>query len=147
MSNAIYVVAHRAGARILFQNGPHLESVETIDHLEGRLRNADHDTDRAGRTHDTSGTRHGLERHESATERAGADFARTLARRIGQLRVDHAYDRVVLVAEPSFLGMLRGACDDATAKTIASTVAKDLSWVATRDLPAHLRDALPGALP
>jgi protein required for attachment to host cells len=139
MNKTLFVVAHRGGARLLTQRGQKIESVEEIDHPEGRMRDQDRDSDRPGRTHNSSGMRHALPAQESAHDHIAADFARMIARELRARRNAGAYADVVLVAGPEFLGLLRESLDNATAKLVAGTVTKDLSWVETRDLHEHLR--------
>jgi protein required for attachment to host cells len=139
------VVAHRAGARILEQPAPGrpLELVEELDNAAGRLRNSEIDADRPGRAFDRfGGGRHAMEREESPHDRAAADFARKLADRVRAGRTDHSYGQVVLVAEPRFLGLLRGALDQPTADLVSGTIAKDLARVEVRDLGPHLSGAV-----
>ena len=139
-------VAHRAGARILEHLGPGkpLTLVEEIDNAEGRLKNGDFDADRPGRAFDRmGGGRHALEREDSPQDRAAAGFAREVAARLREGRTQQHVGQLVLVAEPRFLGMLRGALDPVCSGMLAGTVNKDLAQVEVRDLAPHLRDVLP----
>ena len=141
MLQTLFVVADRTGARFLAERGSRLQVLDEIEHPEGKLRDIDRDTDRPGRTHDATGTRHAFERAESPQERISAEFARTLARRIRTFRMAHRYRDLVLVAEPGFLGVLRAEIDSATAKTIRRTIGKDLAHVPLHDLFAALTGA------
>lgn len=138
MIRTLYVIAHRAGARLMFKRGQLTESIETIDHPEGRLRDGDRDADRPGRTHDSGGVRHALGRRESPVDHIATTFARAIAARMTELRLEKRYDAAILVAEPAFLGVLRDALDDPTAATVRGSITKDLSWVDTQDLATHL---------
>jgi protein required for attachment to host cells len=138
MTTTMFVVADRTGARFLAESGARLQVIAEIEHPEGKLRNSDRDADRPGRTHDATGTRHAYERAESPRERITAQFARTLARRIGALRMEHRYDELVLVAEPGLLGLLREALDAPTAKTVRRTIGKDLAHVPIHELADRL---------
>jgi protein required for attachment to host cells len=79
---------------------------------------------------------------QSAHDHVATTFARELADVLRQGRNDHRFTKLVLVAEPRFLGMLREALDDTTAGMVAGTVTKDLANVALQDLPAHLGSAM-----
>ena len=46
------------------------------------------------------------------------------------------------MAEPRFLGLLRGALDDVSANMVTATLGKDLAHVELRDLGPHLRAVL-----
>lgn len=140
------LIANRTGARVVEKQGPQLSLLETIDHENGRLRDRDIDSDRQGRSFDRMGaSRHALSNEESAHEHDARMFARELARRLHDERLKHSFERLVLVAEPRFLGYLREALDEATERMVIATVAKDLARVALPDLPSHLPQ-LPPAL-
>jgi protein required for attachment to host cells len=139
-------VAHRAGARILEHSGPGkpLELIEELDHAQGRLKNGELDADRPGRAFDKLGMRrHALEREESPHDRVASDFAREVAGRLRDGRTQQRFAQLVLVAEPRFLGVLRGVLDPVSTGMVTGTVNKDLAHVEVRDLPAHLKDLLP----
>ncbi len=138
-------VAHRAGARILEHTGPGkaLELIEDIDHAEGRLKNGDIDADRPGRAFDRlGGGRHALEREESPHDRDASSFARELAGKLRDGRNQQRFAQLVLVAEPRFLGILRGALDPVSEGMLAGTVNKDLAHVEVRDIAPHLSHVL-----
>jgi protein required for attachment to host cells len=75
-------------------------------------------------------------------DRAATDFAKEIASTLQSARDEHRVTELVLVAEPRFLGMMRGALDAPTAALVRHTVNKDLAHVAVRDLPSHLESAL-----
>lgn len=144
------IVANRAGARFIEVGGQGraLELRDTIDNPRGRLHDGDLDADRPGRAFDSAGEgRHALSREESASERVAANFARKLASRLSAARKAHEFDELVLVAEARFLGLLRGALDDATSKSVVTSVDKDLVAFDLAALPAHLGGVLAPARP
>lgn len=137
------VVAHRAGARILERKDPKagLSLLVSIDHERGRLQNQELESDKAGSAR--VGVKGAVfEQHDDPHHHDAKVFAKSIAERLEQGRNDHAYDALVLVAEPHFLGMLKEALDAPTAHLVAATVPKDLYQVEERDLAAHLGDAL-----
>ncbi|MGE3849412.1 MAG: host attachment protein [Gammaproteobacteria bacterium] len=145
MSNAWIVVAHRAGARIFLRRGHEaaLELLERIEHPAGLRQDREHDSDRPGRTHDRCGAgRHALSSEESPRERSAADFARELAARLAAARTAQACDRVVLVAEPHLLGLLREALDEPTRRCVSGEITRDLVHVDDRDVWSHIEALL-----
>lgn len=145
MSTTWILVAHRSGARVLAQEarGKPLQLIEDLPHPEGRLRDGDINADRPGRAFDIVGAgRHAMGKEQSPTERVAERFAKTLAERLRQGRIENRYDALVLVAEPRFLGELRAALDAPTAALVRATLDKDLGGVETRELAAHLKDVL-----
>lgn len=133
------LTANRSGARILDKQGGTLTLLETIENAEGRLRNRDIDTDRHGRAFDrATNARHALSTTESPHERIAKGFARGLADKLRQARLVRRFDRLVIVAEPHLLGLIRAELDAVTARTVIATVAKDLAHVPVDELAAHL---------
>jgi protein required for attachment to host cells len=140
------LIANRTGARLVEKQGSEFALLESFNHEQGRKRDREIDSDRHGRSFDRMGAnRHAYSNEESAHEHDARGFARELAERLGAQRTQHRFERLVLVAEPRFLGYLREALDDATKKTVIASVPKDLAEVALRELPGHLPE-LPSAL-
>ena len=145
MKTTWVVVAHRAGARILEHRvpGKGLTLVTQVDHKEGRLKNSQINTDRPGRAFQRAGEgRSAMTTEESAHERDAASFAREVADLVHAGRTENRFSQLVLVAEPRFLGILRGALDGVTAAQVAGTVSKDLAHVEVRDLGPHLEHVI-----
>jgi protein required for attachment to host cells len=143
------LLAHRSGARILENPGPGkgLEPVEEIPHPEGRFKNQDFDADKPGRAFDSHGTgRHAMERGHSPVEQAAILFAKRLAERLDQARAAGRYERLVLVAEPRFLGWLREALSPETASRVIASLDKDYAEIEPRALTARLSEELDGVL-
>lgn len=150
MHGKLLLVANRAGARLIEvrERGRSLTLLESFDNARGRLHDGDLETDRPGRTFDSAGEgRHALGREESASERVAADFARELAGHVAAALNTPAFDELVLVAEPRFLGLLRGALDKVSAKAVVASVDKDLVDLDLAALSTQLAEALAPAHP
>ena len=138
------LIANRTGARLIDRQGPNLSLLETIAHDTGRARDRDLNSDRHGETFNRVGSsRHALATSEAPHEHDARLFAHALADRLRTERLNHRFERLVLVAEPHFLGLLREALDKATERAVIATVAKDLAEIPLHDLPAHLPDLAP----
>jgi len=147
MAKTWILVGHEAGARVFENRGPGkgLEFVETIEHPEGRLRDRDIDTDRPGRSfRKDSGDprRAAMSRGEGPHDRAIADFARALADKLQRGRVENQYERLVLVAPPRFLGLLRASLDGPTAQLVVGSIDKDLAARKESELIKHLGEVI-----
>jgi protein required for attachment to host cells len=139
------VVAHRAGARILEHDGPGkgLTLLDRIDCPDGRKLEGEINTDRPGVLHGPGpGGGHPTTKRQSAHEHVAQAFALDLADRLERGRQAQRFVRLVLVAEPHFLGLLRGVLDARTAKAITATVGKDLAATRTDHLAGHLQNVL-----
>jgi protein required for attachment to host cells len=146
MKTTWIVVAHRAGARILQHAGPNkeLRVIEDIDHEEGRRKTGEIASDRPGMAYSRAGKGggHPMSTEVSPHDHAAVELVRKLAATLARGRNENRFAQLVLVAEPRFLGMLRGGLDAVTASLVSGTVPKDLAHVEVRDLPPHLRDVL-----
>ncbi len=142
MSTTWIVVAQRAGAKIYGRSTPRgsLTLQRAVEPIEGRIRKQDLAVDRPGRT-DVHGSVHhsplGIDRDPSETE--AMNFARRLAGTLEEGR-SGAYDDLVLVAEPHFLGLLAGTLSRATADRVTDTIHKDLYDATPDEIARSLRD-------
>lgn len=147
MDSTWILVADRAGARLFEQHdrAGSLTLLREYPHPEGRLKAQDIDSDEHGRVFDRMGHgRHAMSTEQSPTDRVAERYAKDLVQMLEQGRVQNAYARLVLVAEPTFLGQLRAALPAPLAATVAATVNKNLTQVTERELPEHLGDVLAG---
>ena len=145
MSHAWIVVADAARARIFSAEGPvaPIESLEQLVSPEARLHDRDLASDRPGRSFDGAGAgRHGTDAATSPKEHEAHRFAKTIADHLEQGRIVDSYTRLILVAEPHFLGLLRKAISPETTGLITYELDKDLSKFDPKDirkrLPEHL---------
>jgi len=83
--------------------------------------------------------RHAMSPKQEPTEHIAQQFALDLAELLNKGRVTHAYDKLVLMAEPKFLGILRAALDANTAALVVQTVNKELLDVKEEDLAEYLK--------
>jgi len=147
MANTWILVAHDAGARVFANRGPGkgLELIEAIDHPEGRARDRDIVSDRPGRSfRKDSGDprRASMSGSQGPRDRVVSDFARALAGKLQHARVENRYERLVLVAPPRFLGLLRSSLDGPTAQLVIGSVDKDLASRKESELIEHLGDVI-----
>lgn len=145
MDRTWIVVAHRGGARIFAagQSGKGMDLVTELEHPAGKLKNQDIDSDKQGRAFDRRGAgRHAYTREQEPTEHVAAQFAKQIATVLEDARTARTYERLALVAEPRFLGMLRAALSPSVAALVTATLDKDLGGIEERDLPRHLTEIL-----
>lgn len=145
MTTTWVVIAHRAGSRVFEHRGPGkgLSLVREREHPAGRVKESEAYSDKSGRSFDSHGEgRHGYSHTESAHDRYAADLAREIAGELETGRNEQRFDRLVLVAEPKFLGILRDSLGEQSKKLVAEELHKDLSHVREHDLPKHLEPVL-----
>jgi len=145
INNTWILVAHRGGARIFENKGPGkgLNLLHDIPHPEGRLKNKDIGADKPGRSIDSHGPgRHSLSSEQEPTAHITEQFAKQLSTMLDDGRHQQLYGKLVLVAEPRFLGSLRAALSTPTAALVMATVGKDLGSVELHNMPKHLTDTI-----
>ena len=144
MSTTWILVAERSRATV-YEHQPETAGLtvkQTISNPDGRLESHDIGADRKGRSFDGHGVvGSALEPQHTPAENVADHFAHHLAETLREGRNLHAFERLVMVAEPKFLGRLRGQLDHATASTVVGSLDKDLTHATRGDLEqqvAHL---------
>ena len=96
-------------------------------------------SDRPGRSYESfGGARHALERENDPRQREAVRFARRIARRLDEARRKDEFARLVVVAGPPFLGLLRHAMSKPTKACVAHEIHKDLVHGPISVLREHL---------
>lgn len=88
--------------------------------------------------HNHHNHRPGAEPDTDAKEVEAIKFAQALANKLDKGCRERSFDRLVLVAPPHFLGLLKGALDDQVHKRLALTISKDLTGFEARELKDRL---------
>jgi protein required for attachment to host cells len=135
------LVAHDAGCRAFEQRGrgKKLTLLTEIDFEDGRRHSGELDADRPGRSFDRNGGQgHAYESHLDTRQHAVLQFAKELATDLAREYHLGAFDDLVLVAPPRFLGMLRDALDTKLRRAVVATLAKDLPRADEAELRAQL---------
>lgn len=129
MGDTWVVVAESSRARIFALDGLQspLREVDDLLNPEGRAHERDLISDRPGRTVDSTGNRrHAKQAEVSPKEQRSISFAHAIAERIERGRTQGAFRRLILVAAPEFLGLLRKSLADATRQCIAREIHKNI---------------------
>lgn len=123
------VVADSSRAKIYVQDKPTGELQDAIDlvHPSARLHGVDLSSDRAGKHVGGFGQgSHMFDARTEAKEHEAENFAREIAERIESGRASDQFQKLVLMAPPEFLGVLREQLSDAVRKLVVEEIAKDL---------------------
>lgn len=116
---------------------------QSFVHPEGRQHARDVVADHLPRTQDSVGSgRHAIEPHTDLETVEARRFARELATRLEQGRVAHAFERLVLVAPPRFLGVLHATLGDAVLRRVVASSSKAVTRESPEELRERLRDVL-----
>lgn len=146
MSKYWVLAADRSEARLFVRDKPRaaLQEVQDFAHPAARLRAQDLEADRPGRVFAAHG--HAQSDAEPATDAATREaqrFARTLATLIDRAASRNEFETLSIVAEPSFLGVLRSEFGKAARERIDIEVARHL----TRRSPETIAEAIEQARP
>jgi protein required for attachment to host cells len=137
-----YLVADQGRARILtgrVRTG-HGELVTSLDSPALHAKTHDLGSERPGHGAESVGhARHAVEAPDYHGK-AGDEFAKALATVIDQGLAADAFDQLVLVAPPRFLGRLRDALSAPALDRVTDTLPKDLTHVAINDLGPHIAE-------
>lgn len=140
MTTTWILAAHRSGATVYEHTTPgSLALVREFPHPEGRMKNRELGDDRPGRSYESGGVQRSSVGSDHVPVRDIAEsFARMLAATLNTARTEHKYDKLVLMAEPRFLGTLREALDPHTSATVLGSVSKDFPRVTEAEVKEHL---------
>jgi protein required for attachment to host cells len=110
----------------LFRPSGPLEVVGGVENEAGGKRDFDLESDRPGRRSGGMGQHHDVDGERSSAHHELTLFARAVAHRLYEERNRREFDKLVLMAPPKMLGMLRQAMPSTCKDAIASEIAKDL---------------------
>jgi len=135
------IAADSTEARIFTREKKFSPLIERQDllHPESRLPGKDLERDRQGRNFSSHG--HGRSDNQKPTDpktREAQDFARELSEFLKKARARGEFQRLQVVADPSFLGLLRERLDAETRECVERAVDKNLS----RRSPETIAEAL-----
>ncbi|MGE6605607.1 host attachment protein [Halomonas sp. NPDC076908] len=135
------VVADAARARIFTRDALTLAEQESMVHTEGRLHEGDLVTDSRGDVHESmSTTSRSAGQENSASKHENELFAKKVAQRLYSARVDNSMEKLIMVAPPKFLGLLREKLDGPTQKLVIHSLSKDLSKASLADIQHAVSD-------
>lgn len=145
MKPAWILILGRTGARIFERQGSEkkLHLVWEKSHPEGRLKEGQLVSDRAGREFDPIGkVSHAGGRGGDARKHSDDLFLKTVADHLGGEQREGVFSRLYLVANPHLLGKFRTHLGGDTARMVSGSVEKDLSQMAEKDLYPILQEFL-----
>ena len=116
-----------------------LDLVDTLTHAASRLHARDLGPDVPGRVHDRFGPgRHSLDQGERLKASEKQRFAREIEAHLAEAHRQKKFDRLIVMAGPAFLGMLRDSFSKPLAESVLAEVPKDLVAQDVAAIQAHL---------
>ena len=141
MSNTWILVAESSRARVYSSKSSSMPPVEIEDlvHPAGRLHEGDLVSDSPGSDGASIGQgRHVLDAETTAGEHESLVFAKELAERLDRARSEGVFDKLVLIAPPGFLGLLR----ESLSRTVRESVTREINKNLVRESPEALHSYL-----
>jgi protein required for attachment to host cells len=129
MSTIWILVANQAEARIYSADRipRNLILVETLIHEEGAAHARDLTSDAPGRVHDRMGSsRHSMEPDTGVKEEGRRRFVKEMVARLESAHFRGDYDRLVLLAAPAVLGVIRKTLSNKLTKAVIKEISKDV---------------------
>jgi protein required for attachment to host cells len=116
-----------------------ITEIEALAHPEGRLHEGDLVSDSAGSDGGSVGQgRHIMNDKTSAKEQEACGFAKDLANRLDSARNRGEFSKLVLVAPPFFLGLLRDNLSKEVMAMVSNQVHKNLVQKPAETVRAYL---------
>jgi protein required for attachment to host cells len=118
-----------------------LEELESLIHPESRLPDKDRGSDRPGRLSvDRGGERqHGLEPSSDPKRQEAINFSRIVAASLDKARSLQKYQELVIIAAPSFLGLLREQLSKQVEQCVIREISKNLATLSPAEIQEHLK--------
>jgi len=143
--NTWVVVADAARARFFrLTDERHLVPAYDREIVGATLQSREIGSDRPGRVFDSHGAgRHATEPPTDPKRHAKFELAHEVSGILDAERKKHAFEQVLIVAPPQFLGDLRATLSDPVKQFVIAEINKDLSKLSAAELETQLADVLP----
>jgi len=140
MASTWIMVANASVAHLYCNEGPKkgLVRVKTLEHSASREKAANLVTDRPGHFQG-HGNGHGAYNPGKTPKEVEAErFALEVVRELNHGRTHNAYQRLILVASPHFMGLVNQQIDPHVRQMVSETIEKDYTKLNEKELAGHL---------
>lgn len=149
MKLAWVLVADNTRARIFSADtaSSPLNEIESLTHTEGRLHDREMTSDLPGKIKSDSGAGgHAFEQPTDPKKHEADNFANQVAHYLEMARNTHKFENLLIIAEPSFLGLLRSHLSEHVKKQISFELDKNIATLDSDGIRKHLPEYLPHRL-
>lgn len=140
------LVADTTRARVFFVDKPigPLQEVETLVHTEGRLHEQELTSDRRpGRNAGGGGNGgHSMGHEDDPKKQEGVRFARQVGEYLDEAHLARRFDKLYVMAAPSFLGDLRQVLGKGVLQAVSEEIAKNVTRLNADEIRGHLPERL-----
>ncbi|MGZ8190432.1 MAG: host attachment protein [Methylococcaceae bacterium] len=139
------LVADNSHARIFTADTPSsaLEEIEGLAHTEGRLHDREMTSDLPGKIKSVDGGGHAFEQPTDPKKHEADNFAHRIAQHLEEAHNANKFEQLLIVAEPSFLGLLRNRLPEQIKKLVCFELDKNITMHNATDIRTHLPKYLP----
>ena len=140
MENTWVLVADSSRARFFVAGSATspLTEFDTFTHSESRQHEQKMTSDLAGSQAGSDGRHHSVNSETDPKKYEAVEFARTISHFLEESRNKHIYTQLIIIAAPSFLGLLREHMTSETAKLVSLELDKNLTQHSAEDIRQHL---------
>jgi protein required for attachment to host cells len=145
MKSTWILVADTTHARIFTATTPSspLEEIEDLAHPAGRLHDREMTTDLPGKIKSADGGGHAFEQATDPKKHEADAFALQVVQHLEAAHNANKFKQLLIIAEPSFLGLLRSHLPDQIKKLVSFELDKNIANQNAADIRQHLPHYLP----
>ena len=144
MKSTWILVADSSRARIFVADTPStIQEIEDFTHAEGRLHEQDMTSDLPGKGAGVAGAgKHAYQDQIGPKEQEAINFAKSIANHLDKAHNANKFERLMIIADPSFLGKLRKQLSDQSQNAICFDLDKNITMHSVDDIRKHLPEHL-----
>lgn len=145
MITTYILVADSCRARIFTAETPSspLEEIEALAHTEGRLHDRELTSDLPGKIKGDGKMGHAFEQPTDPKKHGAQNFAHHIAHYLEEAHNEVEFGQLLIIAEPSFLGLLRNQLPEQIKKLVRFELDKNITTHSVDDIRSHLPTFLP----
>ena len=145
MKSTYILVADSSRARIFTAETPSspLEEIDALAHTEGRLHDREMTSDFPGKIKGEGSVGHAFEQPTDPKKHEARIFAHRIAGFLEEAHNEKKFEQLLIIAEPSFLGLLRNQLPEQLKKLVCFELDKNITTHSVDDIRKHLPTYLP----
>jgi protein required for attachment to host cells len=145
MKPTLILVADHSRARFFTAetSASSLVEIEAMAHTAGRLHDREITSDLPGKVKGDGKMGHAFEQPTDPKKHEADNFAHRIARYLEEAHNANKFQQLLMIAEPSFLGLLRNQLSENIKKLICFELDKNITTHSVDDIRKHLPTYLP----
>ncbi|UOA09935.1 host attachment protein [Methylobacter sp. S3L5C] len=145
MKSTLILVADHSRARFFTAETPAspLEEIEAMAHTEGRLHDREMTSDLPGKVKGDGKMGHAFEQATDPKKHEADNFAHRIALYLEEEHNANKFEQLLMIADPSFLGLLRNQISENIKKLVCFELDKNITTHSIDDIRKHLPTYLP----